>query len=395
MKLVETNAALSVEQMSLAAFESAGEAIVITDLAGNIRYANPVFEKISGYRRDEIIGQNPRILKSGKHPPSFYERLWRTLGEGKVWNGSILNRRKDGTIYQAEQTIAPMLNQDGQRTGYVSVHEDVSERVRVEQSRRAAELQSVRDTAEERVRMTRHELTLARQVQLRLYPKDPVGLPGIDVAGAAFPAEETCGDYYDFIQMPNERLGVVLGDVSGHGLGPALVMAETRAYLRALSQSIREVGEILRQLNQFLVSDLETGRFVSLFMGILDPKSRSLVYSSGGHPAYHFSASGQVTRLDNSGMVLGLLQVADIPTGEQVSLQPNELIYVATDGVEETHAADGTMLGKDRVLDLIRAHQHQESRAIIDKLYTETCRFRKGTAQQDDVTIVIIKRPGP
>lgn len=391
MKMVEGRDAI---EMHLAAFESAGEAIVITDLSGCVQYANPVFEKISGYRRDEVIGLNPRILKSGKHPASYYERLWQTITSGNVWKGSFLNRRKDGTIYRSEQTIAPMLDKGGQRIGYVSVHEDVSERVRFEESRREVELQYVRDEADERVRLARHELELARQVQARLFPQAPMKLPGIDLMGAAFPAEETCGDYYDFIPLPNHQLGVVLGDVSGHGLGPALVMAETRAYLRALSQSIGDVGEILSRLNQFLVSDLETGRFVSLFLAILDPNSQSLTYSAGGQPAYHFSASGNVTRLDNSGMVLGLLDDAVFPPGERISLLPGDLILVATDGLHETHASDGTMLGMERVFEIVRASQQEESRTIIEELYAAACRFREDAPQQDDITVVILKRPG-
>lgn len=393
MKLTESGRRISAEEMSLAAFESAGEAIVITDLSGAIRYVNPAFEKISGYRRGEVLGQNPRVLKSGRHPPEYYERLWKTIGSGQVWKGSFLNRRKDGTVYQSEQTIAPMLATDGQQIGYVSVHEDVSERVLNEELQRASELRSVRELADERVRLARQEIQLAREVQRRLFPQAPVAFPGMDVAGAVYPAEETCGDYYDFIPMPDGKLGIALGDVSGHGLGPALVMAETRAYLRALCQNLNDVSAILGRINEFLIHDLECGRFVSLFFAILDPRSRSIVYASAGQPAYYLSSAGDVARLDNSGMVLGLLPDAEIPAGQQIELHPGDLIVAATDGLHETHSANGAMLGMKHTLDVLRAHQHQEARAIIDELYSSACQFRQGAQQQDDITIVVIKRP--
>ncbi len=381
----------AVEKISFAAFESAGEGIVITDLAGNIQYANPVFEKISGYHRDEIIGQNPRILKSGKHPASFYERLWQTLGRGEVWRGSFVNRRKDGTTYQSEQTIAPMLSASGQRIGYVSIHEDVSARVRFDEQRRARELQSVRDAADERVLVARHELELARKVQKRLFPRAAPEVLGFDLAGSVLPAEETCGDYYDFIPLPDGRIGIVLGDVSGHGLGPALIMVETRACLRTLLQSLDDVQEILNRINQLLVHDLETGRFVTLLLAILDPATRSLTYSAAGQPAYHFSSSGQVTRLDNSGMVLGLLADAGIPPGERITLAPGELIFLATDGLQETHTNDGSMFGIEQALDLVRTNQHKPSREILEELNAAAVRFRDGAPQEDDVTMVVIK----
>jgi len=391
MTPTEPQGVTAADNMSLAAFESAGEGIVITDLAGNIQYANPVFEKISGYRRDEVVGQNPRILKSGKHPSSFYQRLWQTLGRGDVWRGSFVNRRKDGTTYTSEQTIAPMLAASGQRIGYVSIHEDVSERVRFDERRRARELESVREAADERLRLARHELELARQVQSRLYPRTSPEIPGLDLAGAVLPAEETCGDYYDFIPLADGRLGIVLGDVSGHGLGPALIMAEARACLRTLLQSVGEVDEILQRINQLLVHDLDSGMFITLFLAILDPATRSLVYSAAGQPAYHFSSAGQVVRLDNSGMVLGLLEDAGIPRGQQITLAPGELLFITTDGLPETHAADGAMFGMEQALDFLRTNQHMRSRDMIAALNKTASQFRQGAPQEDDVTMVILK----
>ncbi len=381
----------AVEKMSFAAFESAGEGIVITDLAGNIQYANPVFEKISGYRRDDLIGQNPRILKSGKHPASFYQRLWQTLGRGDVWRGAFVNRRKDGTTYHSEQTIAPVRTSTGQSIGYVSIHEDVSARVRFDEQRRTRELQNVRDAADERVRLGRHDLELARQVQNRLFPRTAPEIPGFDLAGSVLPAEETCGDYYDFIPLPDGRLGIVLGDVSGHGLGPALIMVETRACLRTLLHGLGDVQAILLRINQLLVHDLESGKFVTLLLAILDPATRTLTYSAAGQPAYHFSSSGHVTRLENSGMVLGLLDDPGIPPGERITLAPGELIFLATDGLQETQTSDGAMFGIEQTLNLVRTHRHQRSRDILKELNASASRFRQGAPQEDDITMVIIK----
>jgi len=114
------------------AVEKAHESIVITDAEGVIQYANPFFERVSGYTKEELIGQNPRVLKSGKHDEEFYRRMWETLVRGEVWHGRITNKRKDGTLYEEESTISPIVDDAGRTTGYVAVKRDVTREVQLE-----------------------------------------------------------------------------------------------------------------------------------------------------------------------------------------------------------------------------------------------------------------------
>ncbi len=126
------------------AIEQAGETIVITGLDGTIQYCNPAFEKITGYSKEEAIGQNPRVLKSGKHAPEFYQELWSTIMQGKVWSGRLINKKKDGSLYEEDATISPIKDASGQRLGFVAVKRDVTERLHLEeQFRQAQKLESV------------------------------------------------------------------------------------------------------------------------------------------------------------------------------------------------------------------------------------------------------------
>lgn len=131
--------------MTLAtAVEQAEETVVITDVDGSIQYCNPAFERITGYSRVEALGQNPRILKSGRHDQAFYEKLWATLHRGEVWSGSITNKRKDGTLYHEDASISPLRDASGELTGYVAVKRDITERLKLEeQFRQAQRLESV------------------------------------------------------------------------------------------------------------------------------------------------------------------------------------------------------------------------------------------------------------
>ena len=136
-----------------AALESAGEAVLITDTDGTIQFVNPAFERLTGYSSDEAIGRNPRILKSGYHSSEFYREMWETLGRGQVWQGTIRNKKKDGLLFYADQTIAPVRDREGKTNSYVGVVRDITERKRMVESLQRAVMVKVEFTS-----MVSHEL---------------------------------------------------------------------------------------------------------------------------------------------------------------------------------------------------------------------------------------------
>ncbi len=238
----------------------------------------------------------------------------------------------------------------------------------------------------------REEIRLARQIQQKLFPVAPLPTASFDISGASYPAEATGGDYFDYIPMRDGGLGVVIGDVSGHGFGPALLMAELRAYLRALLLTRADVGEIVSLLNCALADDAPEGHFATLLLARLDPASPSLVYSSAGHmPGYILSAGGDVKSiLHSTGMPLAVDPAGEFPAVTVPRLQPGELLLLFTDGVVEAHGADD-LFGMDRVLDVVRANQGRTARTIVDTLYGAVRDFCGTLAQLDDITVIVIK----
>ena len=115
------------------AIEQSAEAVVITDTSGDIEYVNPAFTRITGYSREEVLGQNPRILKSGKQDPAFYQQLWATILQGEIWHGELINRRKDGSLYTEQMNIAPVRGARGEVTHFIATKQDVTERKQLEQ----------------------------------------------------------------------------------------------------------------------------------------------------------------------------------------------------------------------------------------------------------------------
>jgi len=361
-----------VHQLSKA-IEKTTDAVFITDVEAAIEYVNPAFETTTGYSREEAIGKTPSILKSGQHEPGFFLKLWKSILAGEVHSATLVNRRKNGELFHAEQTITPVRDRAGNLSNFVSVMRDVTELKRGQERE--------------------IEIRLARTVQEKLYPAGPPELAGFDLAGAAVAANHTCGDYYDFVPLEDGRVAIAVGDVSGHGLSAALLMAETRAYLRSLLRSSADLEEILRQLNVFLCDDTEDERFVTLMLTILDPARRSLVFSSAGHiPGYVLDPSGATRRaLESTGMPLGLFTDAEFPASPGIPLAEGDLLVLLTDGATEAQNDAGDFFDAEGVLRTVAKARHGESDAIIRKLQSAIEDFGSHNPRRDDITAVVCK----
>jgi len=354
------------------AVEQTADSIIITDTRGVIEYVNPAFEQTTGYPASEVLGKTPSVLKSGRHDERFYRELWEQILSGKPFRGTIINRRKSGELYWSEQTITPIKNDQKQITHFVSVLKDISE-LRKQQEQE-------------------FHLRFAREVQQRFYSTQ-MSLPGFDVAGTAYPAALTGGDYFDFIQQPDGFVYIVIGDVSGHGFGPALIMATARAYIRAYAKSESDLGSILSSVNSALAADLGGNQFITLLLIRLDPRGRSMEYAGAGHvPGYLLDASGQ-TRIimESAGLPCGLFADQVFSSSPVIPLSEGETIVLVTDGVTETFNADAIEFGAERILEVVRGHRDQSARAQVQAIY-ESARAHAGIeAQHDDVTVVVCK----
>ena len=245
--------------------------------------------------------------------------------------------------------------------------------------------------AEEAVRDTSEEFRAAQEIQQRLYPNKPPELPGFEIAGALFSAKSTAGDYFDFIPMLDGCLGVVLGDVSSHGMGPALLMSETRACLRTLAEIHDDVGKILTHANRLLATDASEQHFVTLAMVRLDPRDRSMVYASAGQRGYLLHSGLDVTVLDSTSLPLGVRAETVVPTAASIALQPGDLLTFFTDGVVEAESPGRVRFGVARALQAIRFERDKPPREIIEALHQEILGFCRNQPLRDDVTIVIAK----
>jgi serine phosphatase RsbU (regulator of sigma subunit)/predicted ester cyclase len=239
------------------------------------------------------------------------------------------------------------------------------------------------------------ELRVARSIQQASLPEQVPQLEGWQITPFYRPAREVGGDFYDFLELADGRLGLVVGDATGKGVPAALVMASARSMLRAIAQALGSTspGDVLGRVNDALFIDIPANMFVTCFYAILDPKSGSLSYANAGHDLPYLWRGGEAEELRARGMPLGLMPGMSYEEKE-IELDAGEGVLFYTDGLVEAHDPKGVMFGFPRLRALIV--DHGEERALGDFLLKELYSFvGEGWEQEDDITLLMLERPHP
>jgi len=236
------------------------------------------------------------------------------------------------------------------------------------------------------------ELQVARRIQQASLPEKVPELTGWRIDPFYQPAREVGGDFYDFFELPNGRLGIVVGDATGKGVPAALVMASARSMLRAIAQASEySPGDVLRRVNDSLVADIPPNMFVTCFYVILDPRSGTLSYANAGHDLPYVHHGDGAEELRARGMPLGLMLGMSYEQKEVV-LDAGDSALLYSDGLVEAHDPKGEMFGFPRLRTLITQHV-EEGRALGDFLLEELYSFvGEGWEQEDDITLLTLRR---
>lgn len=373
--LVEANRELTRAELdarlSATAFQT-HDSIVITDKSGHVLRVNESFTILTGYTAEEVVGKTLHVLRSGRHDESFYREMWQAISREGVWSGEIWNRRKDGHVFLQLLTIAAVRNASGEITHYVGDAKDL--------------------TLEKQAEMQRAELLAARAVQRDLLPSSFPCLPGFDLAAALYPADEVSGDFFDVFTLADNSVGVVVADVSGHGLGPGLLMAQMQSYLRSIAELYSDPREILSRANRFFARST-SDHFVTIFLASFDVVARSFSYAGAGHQGYVARANGDVQVLESTGMPLGIQEHWTSCPRQKIALAAGDIVLLPTDGIEESFAPNGNCFGRERMCGLASANATQSAAQIIEIICSAGREFSEGR-QMDDMTAVVVKALG-
>ena len=236
---------------------------------------------------------------------------------------------------------------------------------------------------------------LAHRIQKDLMPPGAPYLEGFDVAGLSIPAAATGGDYYDFLPVGDDLLSITIGECSGQGLGPAMMMASLRAYLRVLAQSSIDLSTIVSQANTYITEDVGDEEFlVTLMLMQIDQLTKTMRYCSAGHQGHLLKRDGEFEVLHSTGMPMGLQPETVIPEAEDIRLRTGDAVLLTTDGLQKMVSPSGEKFGTDRMLDIVQKNRELPARMIVEYLRKACSEFAGTTAQNDDITIVLVKCDG-
>ncbi len=234
------------------------------------------------------------------------------------------------------------------------------------------------------------ELTVAREVQRELLPREAPPIPGLELAGVCRPAIAVGGDYYDYLLDGDGRLGLVIADVSGKGVPAALLMASLQASMRSRFPTAGTPGSLAAGLNEALFGASSAARYATAFLATFDRETRRMSYTNAGHLPAILVREGDTERCEDGGMPIGLFEGAAYETGA-LTLAPGDLLALFTDGVTESPAPDGEEFGAARLADLLRAHRARPLEAVIDTVFDALLQWSGPVDAHDDVTLVLAR----
>ena len=357
--------------------ENASDIIAVLDCKGIIQFVSPTCERVLGKNERELLDSNWFSLADEPDRERLKGEFRQALGQADdefAFEGGYI--AADGSSRILEVTAQNRL-EDEAIGGVVVNARDITERLQ----------------AQAAIRETEEQFRVAREIQQHLFPKEAPEVKGFDIAGASRPAAATGGDYFDYLPTSDGQLALAVGDVSGHGAGPAMLMAETRAYLRLLTKNRHHLGEILSRANNIVGEDVGKERFVTMLLVKLDVSTCSIVHCSAGHcPGYVLDELGNVkAKLKRTGMALGVMPDAAYAMEGPMRLAKGDTLILLTDGLEETTNGEGELFGSQRVIEVVNENRELGAAKIVETVFETLARFSGGAEQEDDYTMIVAK----
>jgi serine phosphatase RsbU (regulator of sigma subunit) len=346
----------------------------------------------------QLIGRSTHVMIVTDDVPARY-REWRSRGvrfrntprlRRVVYHPAASSAQNSAYPSNASETQGPVWGgvftrfEDLDRNCFELVSLDEISRSIAAQRRAAAEKQ-------EAERRARQELEIAREVQARLFPQTLPALGTLEYAGACVQTRQVGGDYYDFLDLGQQRLGLVIGDIAGKGMPAALLMANLQANLRSqCAIAVEQPEQLLRSVNRLFYENTADNVFATLFYSEFDGRTRRLRYANCGHlPCLLLHEDGSIERLDSTAPVVGLFADWECPTAER-QLVPGDTFAIYTDGITESFNDREEEFGEQRLIDALRRHRQLCPRDVISAVFNEVRQFSP-REQYDDYTLIVAK----
>ena len=354
-------------------WENSSDAVLLMEASGVIHFANPATTEIFAIPPADLVGGNIERLFEPGGREALAASLAASAEERQLFEA--IGVTNDGCEIVLE-TALNSLELHGRRMNVAFIRDITA-----------------RKQAERELLEHEEQFRVARDIQQWMFPKQAPALEGYDIAGASFPAAAAGGDYFDYVDLLGDRKGFVVADVTGHGIGPALLMAEARAYLRILAKRREDLGELMARANFVLAEDLSLERYITMILVGLDPVQRRLSWANAGHPAGLVVGQDGVCRLKlkRTGPPLGIREQSDYTASGEVELEAGDIVVLFTDGFDEALSDDDEFFGRERICRHVHEHRNESAAEILSSLRTAVCQFVGSEDQEDDLTGIIVK----
>jgi phosphoserine phosphatase RsbU/P len=368
--------------------DSALNAIIIMDSYGMITDWNPRAESMFGWTSTEAVGQRlADLIVPTRYRKKHTAGLQKFLHNGR---GPILNKiteitalRRDGSEFPAELSVSPLkLGNAYVFSGFVH---DITARKEAENKIRQTQV---------KLAISQNELNIAHQIQRSLFPAESITTDDFAVTGFCLPADQVGGDYFDYFFRDSNNLDIVIADVSGHAIGPALFMVETRSALRTQAKWPGTPGGTLGVLNSLLFTDLDNADyFITMFYLQYNTLDEQLKFACAGHPSaiYWNKSENHCKLLDADGLILGIRKEV-VFEEKTISIKHGDMILLYTDGFVEAENPTGEFFGVQRLLNHLHQCSSLPPQQIIENIIAELKQFCQTDTFIDDMTMVIFKR---
>ncbi len=356
------------QQLMLSLLDNTGAVAYAKNLRGQYLYINSLFEELFHVNRQAVKSMTDYDIFNAAAASAFQENDLKIIQNGEMQRSQEVVPHDDG-LHTYISAKFPLYDANGDIFGIGGISTDITEQLHNQQ-----------------------ELQAAQAVQRLLYPDEAPSFSGYDIAGSSLPAESVSGDYYDYITVAPNRVVVAVGDVSGHGLGPALEMVEVRSYLRAILRTEVRLDVAMECLNEFLFHDLRECAFVTLFLAEINFQTHSFSYVGAGHRADFLKANGDRVSLPSTGLMLGVEERVTFVCSPQFAFEQGDELILSTDGICETMTPEKELFGREGMLKFVESHRTESASEIVNNLLT-TCQEMNGLeTQSDDMTAVLVKR---
>lgn len=361
--------------------EMTGEWLWEQDPNGFYIYSSIAAKQILGFSEDELIGKHytELLTPEDKNKQQFYSASHKPFY-------SLINRyrHKDGHQVLTESTGLPIFNLNGELIKWRGVDRDITARKTAEEQIHQAQIE---------LAVAQRDIKIAQQIQSTLLPRAPITNSQFEIAGLCLPADQVGGDYFDYFYRNQNCLDMVIADVSGHAIGPALFMVETRGIIRSQAHNSFTPAATLELLNAFLFDDLNrSDYFISLFHLQYNTLTKQLCYANAGHPPpiLFNSKNKTCTRLDAEGMIIGVRNQM-VFQEKCLGLASGDVILLYTDGITEIENAEGEFLGASRLENTLLENYQQSAQIILEVLLNQAKQFNQYRPFRDDVTLLVFK----